>query len=925
MTRKFDRRYFLIITPLITAIWLLAIYYFKGIYPFGTGTIIDCDLYQGGVPIYYYVRDAWHGGSLFYDFTTACGAGRDVTLSLLDPNKLFLTFFKREMLPNAVCVLLIIKFCVVSFTASFSFSKLFEKLSPMWLCAVSLLYTFSGFNIEYFTNLDWLDAVALYPLILLFIKRMFDKKSKIPYYLALTYLLTVFTYLSFFVIVSIVVFVGLYIFIIEDKSKRKDDIFSLGAGTLGALITSSYSIYRYYRLISTTARFGFNKAIFNSEVQALNADKASVDFIPNYLKLGAQTDIVKLMMYFGMELAVVCLIMISIRAIKEKALRKYVAFFTISFLLLVCQTFILGVDMFWHFGSYVMFPMRNGYMIAMLGCLIIAYYYNYFDSTDGIKIKNNIAKITFALIICFVSVILIVPRIKVFYNMIPSEFTVLTQEITQLKSMVYPFTMLFLFGIIGFLILKAIDNKYVRNVTTLVILTIYFSTMSFALIGNAGNSNKAKKYNSYYENSFEVGNMYRENDVFSRINNTDVSLITNYPYIAKTPSISNWTYMLSQNQINSFVALGFSNAYTRVIDSGATAFSKALLRVTDTVSKEELSDDLYSLVSNTQGKFNYYKNKYTLPVGIAFNERICQISPKDYENTFEYQNAIYSCLDKGGELFERLTPESINSFNDSKDVKIFGENVEKTEIVRVNANYEIANKEVIYLSCKNKNVSIDNITVNGEALNISDSPDYEGKVDRNISSFPAVFNNNVLELGTFENCKVEIAITFNNGDFSDLNIYGLNLQKLEELCFEKTENEYSVNKDKVRLNITSDDSDSIIFIPISYDERWKCTLNGEKTDVLCIMGDFIGVNAQQGNNEIFLEYSHKEDILNVISLIPLFFIGLSIVVLLDKKQNVIPNAVYKALKGVFAILFSGTMLVLYFIPILATITFTLIK
>ena len=40
MKRGFDKKYILIITPLITAIWLLAIYYFKGIYPFGTGTIM---------------------------------------------------------------------------------------------------------------------------------------------------------------------------------------------------------------------------------------------------------------------------------------------------------------------------------------------------------------------------------------------------------------------------------------------------------------------------------------------------------------------------------------------------------------------------------------------------------------------------------------------------------------------------------------------------------------------------------------------------------------------------------------------------------------------------------------------------------------------------------------------------------------------
>ena len=160
--------------------------------------------------------------------------------------------------------------------------------------------------------------------------------------------------------------------------------------------------------------------------------------------------------------------------------------------------------MFWHFGSYVMFPMRNGYMIAMLGCLLISYYYNNIDCKDGIKIKNNIAKITFALITCFASVILIVPRIKVFYKMIPAGFDVLTQEITLLKSMIYPFSTLFLFGVIGFIILKAIDNKHIRSLATLTILTVYFSTMSFALIGNAENSAKAKEYNSYYENALKL-------------------------------------------------------------------------------------------------------------------------------------------------------------------------------------------------------------------------------------------------------------------------------------------------------------------------------------------------------------------------------------------------------------------------------------
>mgnify|MGYP003455820107 FL=1 len=103
-----------LIAPVVVVAFLLVVYYLKDIYPFGNSSVLVNDWYNGTFPSsFMHIYDAWHSGSLFYDFTSATGFSRSVLLTLLQPHYVFSLFWQRENLIDAMAILLLIKFMVL--------------------------------------------------------------------------------------------------------------------------------------------------------------------------------------------------------------------------------------------------------------------------------------------------------------------------------------------------------------------------------------------------------------------------------------------------------------------------------------------------------------------------------------------------------------------------------------------------------------------------------------------------------------------------------------------------------------------------------------------------------------------------------------------------------------------------------------------
>lgn len=909
------------IAPAIVIVWMLALYYFYEIFPFGKATLIAYDLLHGSMPGMYHVYDAWHSGNiadLFYNFEAVGGFAQSLITTIIQPRYLFILFWDRAYLTQAIDLFFVFEFALIAFASSYSFSRIFPKLQAPWLVLVSLIYTFNGFNILYFTNIDWLDVVLIYPLIICFALKTMQGKSKFPFFLSLTYLLVINTYMAFFVVLSLVVFGGLYIFIIEEKEQRKKAVLNLGIGTGASLLASFYSIFDYGSRIFSSARFEEGAYVLDGAM----SQRQKLSGLSDILNAENQIDIVAVFMFLGMALAISSLIVLWVHFKKQQYSRKYTIFFTTALLLFVAQIIFKAVMLIWHMGSYQQFPFRNGYMVAFFCCCIIAYYFSHFADFEGIKTKYDLVNV-FGFVPAFFAAITVVSYASVFIASLTKNFSVLNDLVEfQTGFMKYPYTGFAIALVVCFLFIKIIAFKKLRNVLTFLLAIIVIGINSFCLIPKGSHL----KDGSLYQNEKSLYEKIEQTDVFNRVNNTDCVMISSYPYIAKQPSLSGWVHTASSEKYKSISDMGFSSVLTVVYDSGGTVFSKSLLRITNTLSESELNKDLYTEYDENESGLKFYRNNYTLPVGLVFSEGIKDISSENYDNLFEYQNAIYKELGMTDELFRRVQYKDIKE--KTKNEKYFiskeredgsGKDVfeEKKKITDVKYTFDVDEKSVLYLHNNDNNnpINVIEIQVNGEKLHVFDGVPLIGTQEDFNTAYPNSVNRGILELGVFENQTVNVSIKYacESPTVEGTALYLMELNNMERLQKKFSENNYAVEGREIKLNVKSEDS-GIVFIPIGYDKDWKCSVNGKATEPVCVMGSFVGVETMAGDNEIVMNFAPRRACMNLAFIIAGLFLGLALLVA-ERKIN-FPKAIYTLAFVAFSVIFVGGMIFIYVLPII---------
>lgn len=894
-----------LIAPVIVVVWLMAMYCYREVFPFGTGSILAYDLYNGSAPVWHHIYDAWHSGNLsalFFDFTTAGGFMWNCLVSILQPRNMFLLLWPREYFADAVSVYFVLAMAGISLSASYSFSKLFPKLADSWLVLISLMYTFCGYNLILFTNMDWLDTVFLYPLLIVATLNLFKGKSKIPFLVILSYMYLFATYMAFFVMVSLIIFGGLYIFLIEKKDNRKNAILSLGIAAGASLVSGARSVYNFASGILGSARMDTGSFSYDS----VTGKAETVSGYWGILSTDNQIDITSVFMFMGMALAVASLIVLWVHFKKNKESRKYTLFFTITVVLFVLQIVVKSVMLLWHGGSFQLFPFRNGYMVAFFCCCIIGYYYSEFESKEGVDLKSPVFNFVMA-IPALAAGLIAACYVGVYYEMLKESYDVLNLSVNlQTNIMRYPYLCLAAAVIACLMLIKLIKTKNVRRALSMAVVVAMIGVNSMALIG----------YRTSYQDSmaFEkertvAGNVVVE-DVLCRVNNDDGSLITNYGYIAGVSTLANWTHSLSTPHIKAYSDLGFETYFTTVTGIGGTIFSEALTRVTDTTAEIKLDKELYEKYAEDETGISFYKNRYTLPVGVVFDEKIKAVNADEFENTFEYQNAIYSALTDDKALFERVSYVDVSEkvktkkfyFNADKEDGSGKElRLEKKKVCTTTYTIDVGDKSVLYFvgSEKKEKPDFTELKINGRL--------FEDFCKGTSSNAP-------VELGTFENETVKITIKFSpDAKATDSVIfYSMNLGALDELCSAYKDKQYEI--EETTLSFEADaEKGQIAFVPVSYDENWSCTINGEKAQVVCLLGNFIGVELPEGENQIVLKYSAASSWVIIIEIFVLFFMALGLVVLIDKKIKM-PPIIYTLAFVAFVAIFVGGILVLYAVP-----------
>lgn len=350
----------------------------KQIYPFGEGTIDTIDFGSQWVPAYYHVWDFLHGkGSLLFDWNAAGGmnfSGSASQFVLLSPFNLLFLFVGRSQIQQFMTFFILIKLAAMGLSMCFFLEKrslgFWEEIP--WIAAGSTAYALSGYTFQYY-GMGWVDVAVFLPFLIHCFEEMTKKERgwkpgryAIGYLLCLTLIFVVSIPQAYMICIFLILYAGGYFFLKrEDGIGGKGGMLKFGLVSLLSLglsavifLPAALGILRSYRM--SGAEYGGENGYF---------------WLLGQSGMDAR---IKWVMLLGVLFPFLYLIV---------TMRKKRSCFWQSYLVavMVIPVAVEAVNLVWHKGTYMCFPMRHGYM--MIFAILAMAYERYQERLTEGKVK----------------------------------------------------------------------------------------------------------------------------------------------------------------------------------------------------------------------------------------------------------------------------------------------------------------------------------------------------------------------------------------------------------------------------------------------------------------------------------------------------------------------------------------------------------
>lgn len=211
---ELKKKYLLLLSFLFPLAVMLFCMVFFQVGPFGSKSFLIIDGLHQYMPFFSVLYDKLkEGGSLFYSFRTGLGVNFLSLFSyyLSSPLNLFILLFDKTQLNTAVSLLIVLKIALSGLTAGIYFSSKAKK-TDLTVFACAAAYALNSWMVGYSWNVMWLDAVMIFPLVMLGIERLVDKRDGRLYGAALFYALYCNYYIAFMICIFAVIWYVFYSF-----------------------------------------------------------------------------------------------------------------------------------------------------------------------------------------------------------------------------------------------------------------------------------------------------------------------------------------------------------------------------------------------------------------------------------------------------------------------------------------------------------------------------------------------------------------------------------------------------------------------------------------------------------------------------------------------------------------------------------------
>lgn len=802
---------YLVLPVLITAV-MLGVYAAKGVYPFGDVKVTYYDMTQDNVPAFTYLWDIMHGkASVLFDWNSGAGISWVASIAkfLFRPWNLFFYFVKRDGIWEAMSFYVILKMILSGLSLCFCLRKLYPKLDEKWLVTLPLLYVFSGYVLQYYSNIFFLDFVILLPLLHLSLVTMFEKGKSRWYILCLSYCLSLDIYFSFMMCLYLIFISFLYLMLRMEKEQRSQTVGRLIRSTFVCFVCTAWSTIPCALQMLSSIRSGTGDGLYITITSAFFCE------YPDQ----------KVYMLIGCEL-LYGIVLISL--IQKKWKDRTFWYHVIKIALFILPIISEAVNLVWHIGSYACFPYRFAFMLSFGALDFCGWFLCQKEKIEFEFIKSRVLSCLINLIGIVLSGVAIWKYASLFI-----DNGIYKSQGKEKEPMFYFIIAFLILGAFWLFLLFQKQRRCYLFGTILILVQVsilsygYFAPLDYGEVGE-----------DIVEDSYKVKDLLGEKeDNLSRIKLYTTRISSNYPSLVDYPSLANRSYNLKQGYIDALKKLGYTFRKLTAYDSGGTIFTDALLNIKQTFSAYAIDSSAYQLLSEGED-FKVYQNRYTFPIGTVFSEEIMEEPDWQDEGKFSYQNKLANCMGLDDDLIE------INELSKYR-VRTVKNLPECDYILRI----PVEGKKLLYLDAVDGVKGI--IRVNGKLI-YADS-----YIQEDADVFPNKLNNGLLCLGSFENATVTVQIHTMARSVNSFQIGQLSYDSLQKLV-DKASSHAATNivaKGTLFSCELDSDRDGYLLVPLQYQAGWSAKVNGRKTEITpVIQNGFIGIPVTEGQNQIELTF-----------------------------------------------------------------------
>lgn len=427
------------------------------------------------------------------------------------------------------------------------------------------------------------------------------------------------------------------------------------------------------------------------------------------------------------------------------------------------------------------------------------------------------------------------------------------------------------------------------------------------------------QYGDYVQYTNEVMDEFDiKESATDRITNPDISLNANYPLIMRRGALSSFTAALQSDTQLSAYNLGYSRYFLWTLDSGGTVFTEALLHVTQAINTNELDKELYVL-KDSYKDFEIYDSKYVLPFATTVNSALADA--EFGEDWVENHNILYGALtgskDKLVTLPEYASQETKateTGYQSFYTINVKGKQAVYISIIDEPNKGRDSNASSLYQKIE--------IYVNGDPVLIPDIGEPEN------TEYMHDYCNNLVYLGCFEDEELKVTLNYDLSWYEEperreevlgygtVTIAALDMNRMDSLIndYKSAYCDTSYTNDSLTVKVKGSSDNNMALIPVIYSDNWTVTVNGKEVEGKAIAGLFTGVELENGENTIVMQFEPQGKKAGLIATLGIFVL-FAVFMFAGKRFGLkVPAVMQKVVFATYIFVYVAVILVMFVIP-----------